>query len=289
MKAPADSGRAAELAGHYALCEAMLRERNRDAWLAALFAPEPARSYLHAIHAFAMEIDEVRAKVTQPLLGEMRLRWWADSLATPSEGGGAAHPVADAIDDTIAARGLSRDDFATFLDAHVADLYDQPVEALSALVAHRGGIAAAPLRWSAQCLGAPASASGRLALEQAGAAIGLIGVMRELPRGGARFLPLELLVRHEVSPQEARAGIDSASLRATLCEMREMARTHFEAARAAAVEADEATRAAMLPTATAPLYLELMEKPDYKPFQSLIEPPPWRRQWRLWRAARAGF
>ena len=52
---------------------------------------------------------------------------------------------------------------------------------------------------------------------------------------------------------------------------------------------DDATRTALLPVATVPLYLELMSRRDYNPFRWVAEPQPWRRQWRLWRAARAGL
>jgi phytoene synthase len=298
MSAPADPARAAELAQHYALCEAALREKDRDLWLAALFAPAARRRHLHALYAFALEIDDVRAKVTQPLLGEMRLRWWADTLAAPDAEGGAAHPVADAVKDAIAAHALSHEEVAAFIDAHVADLYDDPLDTMAALLAYCDATAGALLRWSARCLGAgeanaqanaQANAIARGALADAGAALALTRVLRRLPLGGGQFLPLELLARHGAPPQDARAGVDSAPLRLALDELRALAQARFEAARAGARLLDEATRTALLPAATVPLYLELMRRRDYNPFHPLVEPQPWRRQWRLWRAARAGL
>jgi phytoene synthase len=290
---PADPARRAELARHYALCEAALRERDRDAWLAALFAPSERRRSLHALRAFALEIDEIRAKVTQPLLGEMRLRWWADTLAAPGGEGAAAHSVADAVMDTIAAHALTHEELTAFLDAHVADLYDDPVETIAALLAYCDATAGAELRWSAAALGAHVGAgddaAARVALEDAGAALGLTRILRRLPLGGGQFLPLDLLARHGAAPQDARAGVDSGALRAALGELRALAFARFETARAREKELDEATRTALLSAATVPLYLELMGRRDYKPFQRFVEPAPWRRQWRLWRAARAGL
>ena len=289
MSASANPARAAELAQHYALCESALREKDRDFWLAALFAPAEQRRHLHALYAFWMEIDEVRAKVTQPLLGEMRLRWWVDTLEAPGGVGGAAHPVADAIMDTIAARGLSQIEFATFLDAHVVDLYDDPVETLAELLAYCDATVGAVLRWSAACLGGRENAEARGALADAGTALGLTRILRRLPLGGGRFVPLELLDRHGVSPDDARAGVDSGPLRSALGELRALALDRFEAARARAGGLEDATRTALLPVATVPLYLELMSRRDYNPFRWVAEPQPWRRQWRLWRAARAGL
>ncbi len=294
MSASATPARAAELAQHYALCESALREKDRDLWLAALFAPVERRRNLHALYAFWLEIDEVRAKVTQPLLGEMRLRWWVDTLEAPGGEGAAAHPVADAVMDTIATRGLSRGEFATFLDAHVVDLYDDPVETLAALLAYCDATVGAVLRWSAaslggRVLGGRENPEARRALADAGTALGLTRILRRLPLGGGRFVPLELLDRHGVSPDDARAGVDSGPLRSALGELRALALSRFEAARARAGGLDEATRTALLPVATVPLYLELMSRRDYNPFRWVAEPQPWRRQWRLWRAARAGL
>ena len=141
--------------------------------------------------------------------------------------------------DTIAARGLSRGEFATFLDAHVVDLYDDPVETLAALLAYCDATVGAVLRWSAAMPWRAfwrAREAGR-ALADAGTALGLTRILRRLPLGGGRFVPLELLDRHGVSPDDARAGVDSGPLRSALGELRALALGRFEAARARAGEA----------------------------------------------------
>jgi phytoene synthase len=278
-----------ELAAHYAHCAAELRETERDLWLAALFAPAERRKHLHALHAFALEVAEVPNRVTQPLLGEMRLRWWADAIEAGSEGGARAHPVADALLDTIEACALEPGEFSRFLDAHVADLYDDPMETSAALLAYCDETEGRMLRWSAHCLGARESRAARAALGDAGAALRLLRILRRLPRGGAQFLPRDLLVRHSVASQDVAAGVDTPALRAALAELRALVRARFEAARDAQRDLDEATRIALLPAATVPLYLERMEARDYHPFAALREPSALRRQWRLWRAARSGL
>lgn len=282
-----DDARAKELAAHYALCEAALRATDRDLWLAALYAPAARRKHLHALGAFAREIADIPAKVTQPLLGEMRLQWWADTLAAPqAEGGARAHPVADALLDTLQACGLDPKSFADFLGAHIADLYADPLEDMAALFAYCDKTSAQQLRWNARALG---GAGAHAALTQAGAALGLAGALLRLPRGGGQFLPNDVLERHGVERQDVTAGVDGPALRAALAELRDLARRRYEAARTAAREADEATRIALLPAASLPLYLARMAARDYAPFGAFDEPSALRRQWRLWRAARRGL
>ena len=278
--------RDAELARHYAVCEAAVRDKDRDAWLASLFAPADRRKRLHALRAFALEIAEIPAKVTQPLLGEMRLRWWEDALAATDGGAQRAHPVADALIDTLDSCSLAREELASFLEAHVADLYDDPMETIATLLDYCDRTAAEPLRWSARALGAPGDAA---ALTEAGIALGLLRVVRHLPRGGAQFLPRDLLERHGARREDAAAGVETAPLRASIAALIERASESFERAQQAARTSDPATRVALLPAATVPLYLQAMRARDFHPFGAPRDPSPLRRQWRLWRAARAGL
>ena len=106
---------------HYVQCEELLRARDRDLWLACLFAPQDARPHIHALYAFAQETADVSGKVTQPLLGEMRLQWWVDALeADAAQGEGVrANPVADALIDTIERFSLPRSEFVALADAHI--------------------------------------------------------------------------------------------------------------------------------------------------------------------------
>lgn len=281
-----------EREAHYAHCDRLVHEKDRDGWLACLFAPSKARRHLHALGAFALEIADVRAKVSQPLLGEMRLRWWIDAIeaASGAQGGvGArAHPIADALLDTIGRFSLARAEFVEFIDAHVFDLYDDPMESMAALDAYCSNTAALPMSWRARVICGEGAAPPRQAFDDAGVALGLTTLLRALPRAAAAgqvFLPLDILARHGATPDEARTGVASAGLRGALAELRKAARDRYARARRAA-HGLGAARAALLPAAVVPLYLEQMERKDYDPFRTPVEPPQWRRQWRLWRAAR---
>ena len=291
MTEAAANGREAELTAHYGLCDEALRDQDRDCWLACLFAPAAERRHLHALYAFACEIADVRTRVTQPLLGEMRLRWWLDALATESggAGGGArAHPVADALLDTVERCGLPRDEIAALIEAHSFDLYDDPMPTLAELETYCAKAVAAPLRWSAQSLGAVLDAETAKAMQDAGLALGLTKLLRALPRhaaAGQVYVPLDVLARHGASAQDVIERRATPGLQAALAELRALARAHYALARQAAPHLG-AAQAALLPAAVAPLALDAMERRARNPFGEPPEPAQWRRQWRLWRAAR---
>jgi phytoene synthase len=257
---------------HYAHCEALLRERDRDLWLASLFAPPAPRKHIQAVYAYALEAADVRPKVSQPLLGEMRLRWWADALTHEGSGGARAHPVAGALIDTVERFALPREELIALADAHVADLYDDQMPDMAAFDAYCRATAAGPIRWAARILGAPDSA----AFEDAGMALGITRVLR-LPSGA--LIPADVLARH------GAGHADAPALRAALAELRDKAQRHYDAARRAAASLSKG-REALLAAATVPLYLERMGGSDYSPSRGVADPSPLRRQWRIWRASR---
>lgn len=255
---------------HYAHCEALLRERDRDLWLACLFVPQPARAHLHAIYAYAVEARDVRARVTQPLLGEMRLRWWVDAVTAQGELAQAAraHPVADALLDTLTRFDLPREEIAALAEAHVFDVYDDPMPTRAALEDYCRATVAAPMRWAARVLGAPTSD----VFDDAGIALALTQILSR-PAALPVFLPADLMA-HGAQRRDAAAAL--------LARADEL----FARARRAAA-AMPAGREALLPAAAVPLYLEALKKRGDALDRAPAAPSPLRRQWRLWRASRS--
>ena len=59
---------------------ALARTYEPERYLAATLAPAPQQSALIALAAYAADLQRIAASATQPLLGEIRLQWWRDSL-----------------------------------------------------------------------------------------------------------------------------------------------------------------------------------------------------------------
>ena len=82
-------------------CAALVREADRDRYLATLFAPAEHRDALFALYAFNVEIARVRDLAREPMPGEIRLQWWREVLSGERDGEAAAHPVAAALRETL--------------------------------------------------------------------------------------------------------------------------------------------------------------------------------------------
>src|SRR6185503_550936 len=80
---------------------ALVRENDRPRYYATLFAPADKRSDLCALYGFAAEVARVPDQVSEPGPGEIRLRWWRDSLADAVSSGVGSTPALRAVAATI--------------------------------------------------------------------------------------------------------------------------------------------------------------------------------------------
>jgi len=108
--------------------DAQVRAADIDRWLASRFvADEAARADLIALYAFEAELTAIPTRVTQPMLAEMRYRWWADQMdgvfaGEPRKG----HPVLEALTGAAARRGLERAPLDALIEAHIGRVHGEP-------------------------------------------------------------------------------------------------------------------------------------------------------------------
>src|SRR3569623_3097589 len=114
-------------------CAALVREADRDRYLATLFAPQDNRAALFALYAFNIELIRVRDVAREPMPGEIRLQWWREVLEGKRDGEAAAHPVAAALMEGLRRHALTPDRLPGIVDAHQFDLYDDPMGTLDDL------------------------------------------------------------------------------------------------------------------------------------------------------------
>ena len=279
----------ANLAFAYNHCEALVRECDKDRWLATLFAPFEARPALFALYAVSLEIARLREIVSEALPGEVRLQWWRDALAGEARGDAASHPVAAAVEDTIQRYRLPREAFTALVEARVFDLYDDPMPTLHDLEGYAAETSSALIRLACLILANGQEPGAADAAGHAGVAYALTGLMRAFPwhsRQGQLYLPLELLARYGATRDDVVMGRGGPGVKRALADLRSVAREHLAATRALRATIKPAIAPAFLPVAMVEGYLRQMERRDYEPLKTVITLPQWRLQWSLWRASR---
>jgi phytoene synthase len=274
------------LADAYVRAGEALQKNDRDRYVADLFAPEPFRRHLFALHAFSAEVARVRDVVSDPMLGEIRLQWWRDSI---QNGAGGGHPIATALNATIAKFHLPKDALQRLIDARLFDLYDDPMPSLHDLEGYAGETSSALIQLAAIILAEGHDPGTAEAAGHAGVAYALTGLMRSLPihaRRGQLFMPVNMIATRGLDTRALFAGKSSPELLTLLADLRTIVRQHLAEAERDIADLALPVKTAFLPLALVRPYLERMDRPGYDPFAGDVELQPWRRQWILWRAAR---
>ena len=268
-------------------CAALVREADRDRYLATLFAPADRRDALFALYAFNVEIARVRDVAREPLPGEIRLQWWREVLSGERDGEAAAHPVAAALRETLARYGFVAAPLLELIEARTFDLYEEPMASIADLELYGIRTQSPVFAMASGILGAGKAPPDLFTLD-AGVAYTIGAMLSQFGRHASRrqlYVPLDVLDRHQVDTEDVFAGRASEQLLVALGELRGLAREHLAAAQAKLTSAPPEILPAFLPVALIGPQLRRMEQADYAPLQ--FEPAaPWRRQWQLWRAAR---
>lgn len=187
-------------------CAREVRRFDNDRFVAALFAPAAAREGLFALYAFNLELARIRERVQEPLLGEIRLSWWRETITHVYAGGSPrAQPVAAALAEAVRRHKLSHASFERLLDGRLADMADEAPADLAGLSRYAAETAGALSALALEVLGS-AVAPALQAAEEVAVAWALIGLIRAVPfhaRAGRSYLPAEL---------SRRAGLDLRAL-----------------------------------------------------------------------------
>jgi 15-cis-phytoene synthase len=271
----------------FTYCENLVREADKDRFLATLFAPAECRGALFALYAFNVEVGSVRERIREPMAGYLRLQWWRDVLDGTRDAAG--HPTASAMREVVSRYALPIDRLHSLLEARTFDLYNDPMPGLVELDAYARQTSSTLITLATHVLG-NGEVTGPNLTVPAGVAYAITGLLRALPHHSARgqvFVPDELLSRHGIGRETILSRRLNEGLVSALLELRGYARRQLETAREPLAALPTRLIPALLPVALVRLYLDRMDQPDYDPFVTPVDAPQWRRQWVLWRASRA--
>ena len=209
----------------FAACEELVRRHDPDRYFAALFAPEEKRRHLFALYAIYRELAHAVDAAREPMILDIRLAWWRETLEGAREGNSRDHHVARAMRETFAAYDLPADLFARMIEARAAEAGAEPFAGAVEAEEHADATSGTLMRLAACVLGTEANGLAR----EAGIAYALAG------RSGGRY-----------------SSIDTTAL----------AKKHLDAARR--LPMPRAALPAVLPAALVPLYLKRNDPPLWR-------------------------
>ena len=269
---------------------ALLRRHDRDRYQTALFAPSARRAGLFAIYAFNYEIARVRDRVSEPILGRIRLEWWRENIADIFAGGPVRrHEIVAALAETVRRRPLSRTHFERLIAAREADLDAPPPASLAALEDYAEASSASLVYLALEALDAPGAAVAAAARE-VGIAYALAGLIRALPlhaRAGRRYIPDDIAARAGLAPRDYERLQSTPALRAAVGDIAAAARRRLEAARERRRAVPRAAQAALLPAVVAGRVLARLGRAGCDPYAPALRAADPMQIWALGFAALA--
>ena len=261
---------------------AMLRDTDRDRYLACLLSPEDRRGALAALYAFNAELARIRDLVHEPLPGEIRMQYWRDLLEGNAHGSTEANPLAAALLTAVETHRLPRQTLVNMIEARIFDLYDDPMESRTSLEGYAGETASALIQLASLVLSPQDATKSADAAGHAGVAQAISGMLLLMPlhqRRGQVYIPLEILSATGLDRETFLAGTDKPRISAAIEAFAGLGRDHLAKARASALS--PVIVPAFLPVALAEPVLVKAQKRGAAVLEGSLQEPQWRRQMRM--------
>lgn len=195
---------------HAEYCADQVRSYDYHRYFAATFAPGAVRRGLFALYAFNLEIAATRERVSEALLGQIRLQWWRETLDGIYGGTIRNHAVAEEIAHAAETFGLARTCFDRMIDGRMFDLEDEPPEDAGALNNYVAATSGALTRLAMDICGHRDRGDDA---ETVGLYWGLTGLLRASPhhaRQNRVYLPKDILRSAGITREsviEGKAGV----------------------------------------------------------------------------------
>lgn len=140
-------------------CAEMVEKGDPDRFAATMAAPPASRASLWPLYAANLEIARAPWASAEPMVAEMRLQWWIDTLGDLAEGRlRSGHAVTEALAPMLAADPALARLLQTLAEARRWDCWRDPFEDRAAFDAYLDATAGNLMWAAARALGAPDSA-----------------------------------------------------------------------------------------------------------------------------------
>ncbi|MEZ5669689.1 MAG: squalene/phytoene synthase family protein [Alphaproteobacteria bacterium] len=192
-----------------AYCLDLIRHGDRDRYLVALFAPAAARAALTALFALNCELAKTVHVVSEPMLGQIRLQWWRESVDGIFAGAPRRHAVIQPLAAAVARFGLPRAPFDAMIDARERDLDPAPFAGVEDLAGYCAATEGPLLTLGRAATGQVPAAIGADAGAGVAAGYGIARLLCELAqnrRAGPLAVPADVAARHGLPATALRTG-----------------------------------------------------------------------------------
>ncbi len=262
----------------HSYCLEEVRRHDHDRYVTALFLPPEARVHAFALYAFNLEIARTREIVSEPLLGQIRLQWWRETIEGIYAGTPREHPVVAALSETIGDCAVPRAQLEALVDAREADMEDGPPSDFAALEQYAEGTSGALSQMLMEVVGkAEAGSTAARAAHNVGTAWALTGLARSVAfhaRHQRLYIPEDLISEFEIERRRLFDLKPSAQLNGAVARIVEQAQARLDRARGEASGLSKVQKRVLLPAILADRHVTRMRAAGFDPFAFEETPVP---------------
>lgn len=272
-------------------CASATKKHDYDRFLITLFAKSDVREDLYSLYAFNHEVAKIREAVSEPMLGEIRLQWWRESIEGIAKGNPRNHEVVLPLNAAFHRHGLTADMFMKVIDARAADIYDENPATLNDFESYLGSTSGNLMEIAASMLGERDEHVLSLT-HDLGLVWGLIGTLRALRYQislNKLSLPQDLLDEYGVSRRDIFSMEATDGIRAMVGALCQNAEHYLQQIADEKSALSKDVRSLFLLTALSRSYLNMIKKAGYDPFKINEKASMFPRQCRLFFSALFGL
>lgn len=206
------------------------RKHDFENFLATLLLPPGPREDVIAIRAFNVSVSLIQDQVSQGLIGQMRMKFWQDTLESIYHDGPPSQPVALQLHKAIKTKKLSKHWLQRLLSSREKNLNLKSFESLSAVETYAEHSVSSVLYLTLECLNIR-NVHADHAASHIGKAQGLVTLLRAIPHNSQRnqvYIPVDMLVKHKVSQQNLIKGSTDSKVKDLIFDIASTANSHIE-------------------------------------------------------------
>jgi phytoene synthase len=270
-----------------AYCEEKAAQSGSSFYYSFRFLPPERRRAIIALYAFCREVDDVVDEIADAALARLKLAWWRNEIDAVFSGK-PQHPVALALQPSVAPFRLAREQFQSVIDGMEMDLQQTRYLDFAELERYCHHVAGVVGLMSAEIFGYQ-DPNTRGYARDLGIAFQLTNIIRDVgedARRGRVYLPQEELAAFGVSDADLFQRRATPGFKALMAHQVARARSWYARALAALPRGDRRTqRPGLIMAAIYRRLLDEIEHDGYRVLDQRVALTPLAKAWLAWKTS----
>ncbi|XP_041989021.1 NADH dehydrogenase (ubiquinone) complex I, assembly factor 6 isoform X2 [Aricia agestis] len=251
------------------------RQYDYENYLATLLMTKPVRSPAFVIRAFNAEVSRIQDQASDPQIAAMRHQFWQDTLSSMYKSEQhiskiPANPVAKEMFKVCVHYNLPKRYLERLVVSRRHMLTKKYYNTLEELENYAEN-SVSSIYYLLLCLVGVSDVHADHTASHLGKAQGITNILRSVQIASHHksvYLPLDILMKHNVSQESVLRCLDNATMRDVVFEIASRANSHIEKARS--IEVPKTAKQIFLPAVTVSYYLKKLQKTNFNIFDKTL-------------------